>query len=782
MTIAAGTRLGAYEILSPLGAGGMGEVYRARDSKLKRDVAIKVLPRSLAADADALARFEREALAVAALSHPNILAIFDFGTHEGTAYAVMELLEGETLRGRLDAGPIPQKQAVDCALQMAKGLSAAHGKGIVHRDLKPENVFVTKDGHVKILDFGLAKRMDAPVEQTSAPTGSGGTAPGTVMGTVGYMSPEQVRGFPLDHRSDIFSFGAILYELLSGGKAFKKDTSNDTMAAILRDEPPELTQSGRNISPALDHIVRHCLEKDRENRFQTAKDIAFALSEASAPATTATGVLPAAVSLPKPGSRKLAIAMAVLVVLAAAGIFLWRRPAPESKTSGGMKRIAVLPFENLGAPEDDYFADGISDEVRSKLTSLPGVEVIARASSTGYKKTSKKPREIADELGVSYLLTATVRWQKSGGAAQVHVTPELVEVKASGAPASKWQQPFDASLTNVFQVQSEIASKVAGALGVALAEGQKKQLSEKPTQNLAAYDAFLRGEEASGAMTRTDPQTLRKSLDHYDRAVALDPGFALAWARIGVANSFRYYSSAPTPEVEKRAREAAEKAVSLAPDRPESYFALGYYYRLVRTDHRRALEELTKGERLAPGNPDLIRATSVVYETLGRFDEALERSREAERLDPRGVSNIRILADNLISLHRWVEARQTLDRGLAISPDNLLLIESKAMTFLGEGDLPAARAFLREAQGRVDPTALVACLANFQDLVWVLDGEQTALFGGSLPPRSTTTRERGRFARPRPARSQATRRARGNTRSAPARHSRPSLRTARTKP
>src|ERR1019366_2818860 len=267
----------------------MGEVYRARDEKLDRDVAIKVLPESVAADPDALARFEREAKAVAALSHPNILAIHDFGTHAGISYAVMELLEGETVRGKLDAGPIPQKQALDCALQIAKGLSAAHEKGVVHRDLKPENLFVTKDGHVKVLDFGLAKRVDAisPGKETSAPTASGHTEPGTVMGTVAYMSPEQVRGLPVDHRSDLFSFGAILYELLSGRRAFKRETASDTIAAILKEEPPELSDSGRNIPPALDHVVKHCLEKNADHRFQSARDIVFALSEASA--STAAG-------------------------------------------------------------------------------------------------------------------------------------------------------------------------------------------------------------------------------------------------------------------------------------------------------------------------------------------------------------------------------------------------------------------------------------------------------------------------------------------------------------
>ena len=238
MTISAGTRLGAYEVIAKLGEGGMGEVYRARDRKLDRDVAIKVLPQSVSADSDMLARFEREAKAVAALSHPNILSIFDFGAQGGISYAVMELLEGETLRGKLDAGPISQKQAVDYALQVAKGLSAAHAKGIVHRDLKPENLFVTTDGHVTILDFGLAKRVEiaAPGEMTG-PTRSGHTEPGTIMGTAGYMSPEQVKGLPVDHRSDIFSFGTILYELLSGKNAFRRATNVETMAAIMRDEP-----------------------------------------------------------------------------------------------------------------------------------------------------------------------------------------------------------------------------------------------------------------------------------------------------------------------------------------------------------------------------------------------------------------------------------------------------------------------------------------------------------------------------------------------------------------
>jgi eukaryotic-like serine/threonine-protein kinase len=282
MNLAPGTKLGPYDIVSLLGAGGMGEVYRARDSRLKREVAIKVLPQALSLDADRLRRFEQEALATAALNHPNILAVFDIGTSEGSPYVVSELLEGETLRERLRSGSIPVRKTLDYAMQIAHGLAAAHEKGIVHRDLKPDNLFVTKDGRVKILDFGLAKLTQADSgSQTSLPTATHGTEAGVVMGTAGYMSPEQVRGLALDTRSDIFSFGAILYEMLSGKRAFHGDTPADTMSAILKEDPPDLAETNRNISPALERIVQHCLEKNPESRFHSASDIAFDLEHLS---------------------------------------------------------------------------------------------------------------------------------------------------------------------------------------------------------------------------------------------------------------------------------------------------------------------------------------------------------------------------------------------------------------------------------------------------------------------------------------------------------------------
>jgi serine/threonine protein kinase/Tol biopolymer transport system component len=331
MILAAGTKLGPYEILAPLGAGGMGEVYRARDPRLGRDVAIKVLPASFSADADRLRRFEQEARAAGILNHPNITAVYDIGTHEGAPYVVQELLEGETLRSALAGAKLSPRKAIDYSLQIAHGLAAAHEKGIVHRDLKPENLFVTKDGRVKILDFGLAKltHTEAGPEVTSLPTETGGTEPGVVLGTLGYMSPEQVKGKPADARSDIFSFGAILYEMLSGQRAFHGDSAAETISAILREEPPDLSVTNQSISPGLERIVRHSIEKNPEQRFHSAHDLAFdleALSGLSVPRLEAS-------SLKVRGRSPSLVAVAAVVVALAAGLFaglvIWKKsPAP----------------------------------------------------------------------------------------------------------------------------------------------------------------------------------------------------------------------------------------------------------------------------------------------------------------------------------------------------------------------------------------------------------------------------------------------------------------------
>ena len=339
MNLASGTKLGPYEIVSLLGAGGMGEVYRARDSRLRREVAIKVLPRALSLDADRLRRFEQEALATAALNHPNILAVFDIGTSDGSPYVVSELLEGETLRERLRSGSIALRKTLDYALQIAHGLAAAHEKGIIHRDLKPENLFLTKDGRVKILDFGLAKltQVDAGPQTSMATVTHGATEAGVVMGTAGYMSPEQVRGMVLDPRSDIFSFGAILYEMISGKRAFHGDTPADTMSSILKEDPPELTETNRNVSPALERIVQHCLEKNPESRFHSAKDIAFDLEHMSGLSGSSAKIASAEASSPPRPKWMIGTAAALVLAAAVYGLGWWtgrisaRPPQPQYK-------------------------------------------------------------------------------------------------------------------------------------------------------------------------------------------------------------------------------------------------------------------------------------------------------------------------------------------------------------------------------------------------------------------------------------------------------------------
>ena len=380
MNLASGTKLGPYEIVSLLGAGGMGEVYRARDSRLRRDVAIKVLPQALSLDADRMRRFEQEALATAALNHPNILAVFDIGTSEGSPYVVSELLEGETLRERLRSGSLPARKALDYALQVAHGLAAAHEKGIIHRDLKPENLFLTKDGRVKILDFGLAKltQIDPGSNPSMATVTHGGTEAGMVMGTAGYMSPEQVRGMTLDPRSDIFSFGAILYEMLSGKRAFHGDTPADTMSSILKEDPPELNETNRNVSPALERIVQHCLEKNPESRFHSASDIAFDLEHLSGISGSATRVAQAGVT---PSRRRLLIGLVTGLALASLvyGLGWWTGKAtthvsqPEyQQITFRTGRVGNARFTPDGSIVYSASWDGGEDQLYMSRTDDPG--------------------------------------------------------------------------------------------------------------------------------------------------------------------------------------------------------------------------------------------------------------------------------------------------------------------------------------------------------------------------------------------------------------------------
>jgi serine/threonine protein kinase len=406
MSLAPGVRLGPYEVVSPLGAGGMGEVYKARDPRLGRDVAIKVLPPSVAADPSRLHRFEQEARAVAALSHANILAVFDIGAGE-VPFLVTELLEGETLRTVIERGPVPLRQATDIALQLVAGLAAAHGRGIVHRDLKPENIFVTRDGTVKILDFGLAKYEAGLTGSTGVDHTMAATNVGVILGTVGYMAPEQIRGEHADHRSDIFAVGTVLYEMVSGQRAFYGDSPADTMSAVLREQPPDLVLR-TGTPPAVARIVRRCLEKDAAERFQSARDVRFALEAVT-------------------------------------------DASPAAPQAADQKSIAVLPFANMSAdPENQYFSDGLAEELINALTRLPGLHVASRTSAFRFRGREIDIRHIGKELGVATVLEGSVR--KSGN--RLRITAQLINV-ADGYHL--WSERYDREMADVFAIQDKMA-------------------------------------------------------------------------------------------------------------------------------------------------------------------------------------------------------------------------------------------------------------------------------------------------------------------------------------
>jgi TolB-like protein len=406
-------------------------------------------------------------------------------------------------------------------------------------------------------------------------------------------------------------------------------------------------------------------------------------------------------------------------------LFAWRRSHVGGDANPDtVKTIAVLPFDNLGASDDEYFSDGMTDEVRGKLANLAGLRVTARSSSSEYKKTTKRPQEIGRELGVDYLLTGTVRWEKDASGKRARVSPELIEV-ATGA--TTWQQPFDAKLTDVFQVQADIAGRVADALNIALGSSQKESLAERPTASLAAYDAFLKGEAASLAVSTSDPIRLGQGIGFYEQAVALDSTFLEAWVQLARAHAARYYSGTPDPTGAAGARRAAERAVALAPDRPEGRLALGDYYSLVPGDAARALAEYEAGLKVAPGRAELLVGAAFAEQGLGRWDAALTHLERARALDPRSLLTARRQATTLVWLRRYPAAAAAADRALALAPTHLQMLQLKTLVQLAQGDLDGARAVVRSAPAEVEPTALVAFFGVYWDLYWVLDDEQQRL-------------------------------------------------------
>jgi serine/threonine-protein kinase len=717
--------VGRYRLERELGRGGMATVYLAHDIHHDRPVALKVLHPELASTVGP-ERFQREIHLAARLQHPHILPVHDSGETGGHLWFTMPFVDGESLRDRLRRErQLPMDDAIQIANEVARALDCAHGQGVIHRDIKPENILLTRGGEAVVADFGLARAVGADREHL--------TNTGLAVGTPAYMSPEQGSGDrELDLRTDLYSLGAVLYEMLAGEPPFTGPTTQAIITRRLTESPRPLRTVRDTVPPGVEAVVMKALARVPADRFTTAGEFAAALARCAAFPDSTSGAprgAPRGFVTWMSARSKRVVLMVLAVILVAGGAALalhaiHRNTSAAGTGSAGPTRLAVLPFENLGDTSDAYLAEGIASEIRGKLASVPALTVIASTSSNQYRHTTKTPQQIAEELSVQYLLVGHLQWDKEAGSAgRVLVSPELVDA-ATGA--TKWQQPFDAALTDVFQVQADIAGRVADALNVALGTSERHALADRPTTNLAAYDAFLQA-EALSVGDLWDAATLRRAIRFYEQAVALDSTFAPAWAHLARTRGHLHLVRTPGSRVSAEAvRVAAERARTLAPGRPESQLAWGAYLALVREDFAGALQACETGLKMAPTNVDLLTIAGTMEYLLGRSEAAIQHLRRAQALDPRAVGPPSRLAATLLSLRRWREARHEADRALALAPTNVGMLKTKIETYVGQGDLAGAQATLRAASREMEQAPVVAFVAN-SNIYWLLDSAQQAL-------------------------------------------------------
>ncbi len=696
LELEAGQTLRHYRLVEKIGEGGMGEVWRAEDLDLERPVALKFLTASALERDEMRARFLREARTAAALNHPDICTIHEVGELEGLPFIAMELIEGRTLDEHLrDAGRLPLAEIVRIALPIAEGLAAAHGRGIVHRDLKPGNVMLTADGQVKILDFGLAK-PEAVLAGDGAATRAETvdakmTREGTILGTLPYMSPEQAAARAVDARSDVFSFGVLLYQMASGELPFDGDTPTSTLAKILESEPRPLSSLRQGLPPDLERIVRRCLQKRPEDRYNDTRDLVAALRDLR---TTAEAEPAPAAAAANPPRRSLwpwlaAAAAAVLAVLLVLGPRTGGEPEPPPAAEAERPSVAVLPFHNLSADaENDYFSAGMTEEIISKLSRIDGLEVASRSSVAAYQERQLDARAIGAELGVRYLLDGSVR--RAGS--RVRISTQLVD---SSSGRNLWSEEFEGTLDDVFAIQEETALEIARQLDLHLSPQEERAVQRRSTDNVLAYDTYLKA-QALLLQGWGDYDKLMATRELYRQALELDPDYAPAMAGLASVEAQLYRNFDSSEEHIERAEELAARAAALEPGLVRAQVALGEIA-AMRYDYHRAERLMREVVRLEPKEPlywDYL-SWILAYRTPPDPDGAIAAAEEALRLKPDFPGALYHLGRGLILQGRYEEARAAFERGLELNPDFTASHLGLAQYHLAVGEHDRALEWLR---------------------------------------------------------------------------------------
>ena len=664
LALTPGTRLGPYEILSALGTGGMGEVYRARDPRLDRQVAIKLLPAAMAADTHARERLRREAMAVAALDHPYICKIYEIGEEEDALFLAMEYIAGTTLHQRLLEGRMPLCDALRVAGEIAEALQEAHARGLLHRDLKPANIMLTQQGHVKVMDFGLAKRVEDLPSPDAATREMGGqlTAQGTIVGTPDYMSPEQVKGVTLDVRSDLFSFGVILAEMTGGRHPFRKPSTMETLSAVLS-EPPAL--SG-DIPEGVLILLRRLLAKDVADRCASIAVVRADLAGLAAASPAGAGEKARTVATAP--WRRLAVGALVIFVGVAASLLVrsgFLRPAsraPEAAAPGVIRSIAVLPLDNYsGDSNQDYFAEGMTDELTTDLATISGLRVISRGSVMQFKGDRRPPTpEIARLLNVDAIVEGSVR--RAGD--KVRITAQLIDARAD---KHLWARSFERSSSDVLALQDELASAIAGEIHVQLTPTEQSRLATAPRVNLRAHDAYLKGRYF---FNRPSDENLKKAIAQFEEAVTLNPNFAPAFSGLSDAYLWAGYNESvlTASEARPRAKVAAEKAIQLDDASAEAHTSMATFKLFYEYDWPGCEREFRRAFALNPNYAFAHDQFGLALAFQGRLDEAITEGKRAAELDPLSAQ---IPIDNSVALmfqSRYEAAKEQAGRAAELDP------------------------------------------------------------------------------------------------------------------